>query len=258
MSEKLSGKTAIVTGGAGGIGAATAKRFAREGAALVIADKDGAGAERVAGEITADGGRAIASQVDLRDPVQIDAMLAKAKQAFGRIHVLVNNAGQGAQAHFLETTIETWKAMIDNNLTGTFQCSQAVARHMAQEGGGGRIVNIASHSGLLGSSGRAAYAAAKGGIIALTRVMAVDLAAHNITVNCIAPGPIDTPRIRNTQTEERQKAWHAAVPLARYGEPDEIAGVALFLASDDASYVNGQTLAVDGGFTAAGLRVKRI
>ena len=257
MSERLSGKTAIVTGGAGGIGAATAKRFAREGAALVIADKDGAGAERIAGDIIADGGRAIASQVDLRDPVQIDAMLAKAKQAFGRIHVLVNNAGQGAQAHFLETTMETWKAMIENNLTGTFLCSQAVARAMAQEGGG-RIVNIASHSGLLGSSGRAAYAAAKGGIIALTRVMAVDLAEYKITVNCIAPGPIDTLRIRNTQTEERQMAWHSAVPLGRYGEPDEIAGVAAFLASDDASYMTGQTLAVDGGFTAAGLRVKQV
>jgi NAD(P)-dependent dehydrogenase (short-subunit alcohol dehydrogenase family) len=257
MSEKLSGKTAIVTGGAGGIGAATAKRFASEGAALVIADRDGAGAERIAGDIIADGGCAIASEVDLREPVQIDAMLAKAKQAFGRIHVLVNNAGQGAQAHFLETTMETWTAMIENNLTGTFLCSQAVARGMAQEGGG-RIVNIASHSGLLGSSGRAAYAAAKGGIIALTRVMAVDLAEYRITVNCIAPGPIDTPRIRNTQTEERQMAWHAAVPLGRYGEPDEIAGVAAFLASDDASYMTGQTLAVDGGFTAAGLRVKQV
>ena len=144
---------------------------------------------------------------------QLEAMLAHAKRVFGRIHVLVNNAGQGAQVHFLETTMETWKTMIDNNLTGTFLCSQVVARDMVQEGGG-RIVNIASHSGLLGSSGRAAYAAAKGGIIAMTRVMAVDLAQHNITVNCIAPGPIDVPRIRNSHTEERRNAWHAAVPLA--------------------------------------------
>ena len=257
MSEKLSGKTAIVTGGAGGIGAATAKRFAGEGAALVIADKDGPGAERLAREIVAGGGRAIACRADVCDLVQLEAMLAAAKRAFGRIHVLVNNAGQGAQAHFLETTMETWKTMIDNNLTGTFLCSQIVARDMAREGGG-RIINIASHSGLLGSSGRAAYAAAKGGIIAMTRVMAVDLAEHNITVNCIAPGPIDTPRIRKSQTEERRNAWHAAVPQGRYGEPEEIAGVALFLASDDAGYVNGQTLAVDGGFTAAGLRIKQI
>jgi NAD(P)-dependent dehydrogenase (short-subunit alcohol dehydrogenase family) len=256
MNEKLAGTTAIVTGAAGGIGAATVKRFAREGANLVVADKDGPGAHRVAAEIAAEGGRAIACSADMCNPLQIETMLADAKRAFGRIRILVNNAGQGAQAHFLETTVETWKAMIDNNLTGTFLCSQIVGRDMAH-GGGGRIINVASHSGLLGSSGRAAYAAAKGGIIAMTRVMAVDLAEFNITVNCIAPGPIDTPRIRNTQTEERQQAWHATVPLGRYGEPDEIAAVALFLASDDASYMTGQTLAVDGGFTAAGLRVKR-
>ena len=211
--ETLPVQTAIVTGAAGGIGAATAKRFAREGAALVVADKDGPGAERIAREIAAGGGRAIAVRADVCDPAQLDAMLAEAKGAFGRIRVLVNNAGQGVQVHFLDTTLETWRTMIDNNLTGTFLCSQIVARHMAQEGGG-RIVNIASHSGLLGSSGRAAYAAAKGGIIAMTRVMAVDLAEHNITVNCIAPGPIDVPRIRNSHTEERQKAWHAAVRSA--------------------------------------------
>jgi NAD(P)-dependent dehydrogenase (short-subunit alcohol dehydrogenase family) len=257
MSEKFAGKTAIITGAASGIGATAAKRFACEGAAVVAADKDGAGAERIAGEIAAKGGRAIACQVDVCDFVQLEAMLSQAKRAVGRIHVLVNNAGQGAQVHFLETTMATWKTMIDNNLTGTFLCSQVVARDMAQEGGG-RIVNIASHSGLLGSSGRAAYAAAKGGIIAMTRVMAVDLARNNITVNCIAPGPIDVPRIRKSQTEERRNAWRAAIPLGRYGEPGEIAGVILFLVSDDASYVNGQTLAVDGGFTAAGLRVKQI
>ena len=122
--------------------------------------------------------------------------------------------------------------------------------------GGGAIMNVSSHSGLLGSSGRAAYAASKGGIIAMTRVMAVDLAAHNIRVNAIAPGPIDVPRNQKQHTGERREAWHRAVPLARYGTPEEIAGAAAFLASDDASYLTGQTLAVDGGFSIAGLRVK--
>jgi NAD(P)-dependent dehydrogenase (short-subunit alcohol dehydrogenase family) len=124
--------------------------------------------------------------------------------------------------------------------------------------GGGAIVNFSSHSGFLGSSGRAAYAASKGGIIAMTRVMAVDLAQHGIRVNAVAPGPIDVPRSRHQHNDERRSAWHNAVPLGRYGEPEEAAAVALFLASDDASYVNGQTISVDGGFTAAGLRVKNL
>lgn len=124
--------------------------------------------------------------------------------------------------------------------------------------GGGRIVNFSSHSGLLGSSGRAAYAAAKGGIIAMTRAMAVDLAQYNITVNAVAPGPIDVQRNRDQHSEERREAWHRAIPLGRYGDPDEVAAVAVFLASDDASYVSGQTISVDGGFTAAGLRGKKL
>ena len=124
--------------------------------------------------------------------------------------------------------------------------------------GGGAIVNFLSHSGFLGSSGRAAYAASKAGIIGMTRVMAVDLAEHNIRVNTVAPGTVATARIKKSHNDERREAWLRSIPMARYGEPDEIAAAALFLASDDAAYITGQTIAVDGGFTAAGLRVKNL
>ena len=254
---RLEGRTAIVTGAAGGIGSATCRLFVREGAAVVAADSDGEGAERLAASLRAEGGKAIACTVDIREPAQLEAMAARAAETFGRVHVLINNAGIGAQMHFLDTPLHVWQQMLDVNLTGTFLCSQVVARAMARDGGG-RIVNVSSHAGLLAPSGRAAYAAAKGGIIAMTRVMALDLSEQKIAVNCVAPGPVDMPRLAGVHNEERRKAWHDAVPLRRYGEPDELAAVILFLASEEASYVNGQTLAVDGGFTTTGLQVKNL
>jgi NAD(P)-dependent dehydrogenase (short-subunit alcohol dehydrogenase family) len=257
MSGRLAGRTAIVTGAAGGIGSATCRLFVQEGAAVLVADVDGAGAQRVAAELRAQGARAEACSVDIRDRGQVEEMAACAAEAFGRVHVLVNNAGIGVQMHFLDTPLATWQQMLDVNLTGTFICSQVVATAMARDGGG-RIVNISSHAGLLAPSGRAAYAAAKGGIIAMTRVMALDLAAQRIAVNCIAPGPVDMPRLAGLHSEERRAAWQQAVPLGRYGQPGELASVILFLASDEASYVNGQTLAVDGGFTTTGLQVKQL
>ena len=255
MNKQFAGKVAIVTGSGSGIGAATARRFAQEGAMVVCADLDAESAQAVCAEIVAAGGTAAACQVDIREPSQVDAMVAYTVRQFGPPNIAINNAGMGAQKHFLETPLETLRAMLDVNVVGTFLCAQAAAREMVRIGGGA-IVNFSSHSGLLGSSGRAAYAASKGGIIAMTRVMAVDLASHNIRVNAIAPGPIDVPRSRQQHTGERRESWHRAVPLARYGRPEEVAGAAVFLASDDASYMTGQTIAVDGGFTAAGLRVK--
>jgi 3-oxoacyl-[acyl-carrier protein] reductase len=253
MSQRYAGKVAVVTGGGNGIGAATARRLAREGGAVVVADIDEAGAQSVSAEIAAAGGKAVACRVDIRDPAQVKAMFERARREWGPAGILVNAAGVGAQKHFLDTPLETLETMLDVNVKGTWLCTQAGARDMVKLGGG-RIVNFSSHSGLLGSSGRSAYAASKGGIIAMTRVMAEDLARHNITVNAVAPGPIAVPRQKHN--DERREAWLREVPLGRYGKPEEVAAVALFLVSDDASYVTGQTIAVDGGFTAAGLRVK--
>jgi len=257
MTTQFSDKTAIVTGSATGIGAAIARRLAAAGASVMLADKHEEAAHAVSAEINAAGGRAAACRVDIRIPEEVQAMLDYSREQFGPTNILINNAGLGSQKHFLETPLSTLQQMLEVNVVGTFLCAQAAAHDMI-EMGGGRIVNFSSHSGLLGSSGRAAYAAAKGGIIAMTRAMAVDLAQYNITVNAVAPGPIDVQHNRDQHSEERREAWHRAIPLGRYGDPDEVAAVAVFLASDDASYVSGQTISVDGGFTAAGLRVKKL
>lgn len=255
MLLRFANKVAIVTGAGNGIGKAIATRLASEGAAVVLADKDFAAAERVGAQIVASGGHARACRADIGVARDIEAMMAFARASFGAAHIMINNAGVGSQKHFLETPLELLQQQLSVNLVGTFLCAQAAAREMIALGGGA-IVNFSSHSGLLGSSGRAAYAASKAGIIGMTRVMAVDLAEHNIRVNTVAPGTVATERIKQSHNDERRDAWLKSVPMGRYGEPHEIAAAALFLASDDAAYITGQTIAVDGGFTIAGLRVK--
>ena len=257
MTQRYAGKTAIVTGAGTGIGEATARRLAAEGAHVLLADLDEASAQSVCRDIVAGGGTAAACRVDVREAASVEAMFVRARKTVGAAHVMINNAGKGSQKLFLDTPIEMLHEMLNTNVVGTFLCAQMAARDMVSLGGG-VIVNVSSHSGFLGSSGRAAYAASKGGIIAMTRVMAVDLAQHGIRVNAVAPGPIDVPRSRNQHNDERRAGWQHAVPLGRYGEPHEVAAAIAFLASGDASYINGQTIAVDGGFTAAGLRVKNL
>jgi NAD(P)-dependent dehydrogenase (short-subunit alcohol dehydrogenase family) len=257
MSQRFANKIAIVTGAGNGIGLEIATRLGAEGASVVLADKDPAAAASVCEQIIAQGGKAAACQVDICEPDRVQAMVRFTRERFGPAHILINNAGIGSQKHFLDTPVELLHKMLETNVVGTFLCAQAAARDMVQLGGGA-IVNFSSHSGFLGSSGRAAYAASKAGIIGMTRVMAVDLAQHNIRVNTVAPGTVATERIKQSHNDERREAWLRAIPMARYGEPKEMAAAALFLASDDASYITGQTIAVDGGFTVAGLQVKNL
>ncbi len=252
MGGGLGGKAAIVTGGANGIGREIAPRLAAAGAAVLVADRDGAGAEAVAGEIAATGGRAVGREVDVRDPAGCEALDAAAHEAFGRLDVLVTSAGIAHSRSFLRTSLELWQETLDVNLTGTFLCCQAAAPAMIATGGG-RIITFASVSGQRGGTSRAAYGASKGGVITLTRVMAVELAQHNITVNSIAPGPIETPMASAMHTAADRAAWLGSVPAQRYGTPAEVAAAVGLLASDEASYITGHVLNVDGGFGAAGV-----
>jgi len=257
MSKRFENKVAIVTGAGNGIGMHIATRLATEGAAVVLADKEEDAARKVCGEIVAAGGKAAVIKTDITVMDQVEAMVAFARERFGLVQIMINNAGIGSQRHFLEPQPDILQKVLAVNVVGTFTCAQAAARDMVKAGGGA-IVNFSSHSGFLGSSGRAAYAASKAAIIGMTRVMAVDLAEYNIRVNTVAPGTVATERIKQSHNEERRATWLRTIPMARYGEPQEMAAAALFLASDDAGYITGQTLAVDGGFTIAGLRVKNL
>lgn len=246
---RLSGKTAIVTGAARGIGKAIAVAFAAQGAKIVVSDRDGEAAKATAAEI---GGNAIAVRADISVDADIKGLIEQTIQKFGRIDVLVNNAGVGATTLFLESTREEFERVVRINLTGTFLVSQAVAQTMVANKGGS-IINIASLSGQKGGVGRSAYGASKAGVELLNKVMAVELADYGINVNAIAPGPILTEVSKTMHTLETREAYHRLVPQRRYGEPEEIADAAVFLASDEARYITGHTLNVDGGFLAAGL-----
>jgi NAD(P)-dependent dehydrogenase (short-subunit alcohol dehydrogenase family) len=247
---RLQGKVALITGAGAGIGRATAELFGREGAAVVVADYDRAAAEAVCSGITAEGGRAVAVAVDVSQPDQVDAMVAAAVQAFGGIDVLFNNAGILIFGSVVETAFEDWQRMMAVNLNGVFLCSKAVIPLM-RERGGGAIINMSSSTGAHDGNGNAAaYVTSKGGVTLLTRCMAIDHAADHIRVNAIAPGPTDTPMLRRIMSQAEIDAFAATFPAKRLGHPSEIAAAALFLASDEASFVTGAIFAVDGGQTA--------
>ena len=249
---RFAGEVAIITGAGRGIGSEIARRFAAEGAHVIAADLDIVAASDVAEGITAAGYQATPFRVDIAEPAEIQRLIDETLARFGQLDILVNNAGIGLNKPFLTTTFEEWELQLKVNLTGTFLCGQAAARAMVN-GGGGRIVNVASISGQRGGQGRAAYGAAKAGVILLTKVMAVELSPLGVRVNAISPGPVDTDQSRATHTPSTRQAYYDRIPAGRYGERSEVAAAALFLASPDASFVSGHVLNVDGGFDAAGL-----
>lgn len=247
---RLADKVAIVTGGASGIGAAIVARFAAEGATAVAADLS------LAGGLAPVGQSVFSHGLDVSDPDSVAELTEAVVKRFGRIDILVNSAGIGRDVPFLETGIDLFDKIIAVNLRGTFLMGQAAARVMSDQKKGA-ILNIASVSGRIGNKGRSAYGASKGGVVTLTEVMAVDLAGHGIRVNCIAPGPIDTPLAMAMHDPEQRRTWTEMTPLGRYGSPEELANAALFLSSDEASYVTGHILHVDGGLLASRMLVPK-
>jgi glucose 1-dehydrogenase len=246
---RVEGKIALVTGAGGGIGGAGAEGLGREGAAVLCTDVDAAAAEATAGRIRAAGGRAAGLGLDVRDRAAVDAAVAAAVREFGRLDVLAECAGISHRLNFLDLDVETWDRIIAVNLTGMFHLGQAAARQMAKQGGGGSIINITSQLAEVARPERAAYVASKGGGRSLTHAMAVDLAAHNIRVNAIAPGPTLTGLTRASYTNpEARRATEALIPLGRLGQPDDLVGAVLFLASDESRWVTGSTVTVDGGY----------
>lgn len=248
---RLRDKVAVVTGSSSGIGEAIAKSFAREGAAVVI-DYHGSpqAARAIVETIESQGGRAFAVGADVSKEHDARAMIDAAVSNFGALDILVNNAGIEHQMPFLKTPLDVWQRVIETNLTGTWICSQLAALEMAKEKRGGRIINISSVHEDITMPSNAPYCASKGGMKMLMRTIAVELAPLNITVNNVCPGAIDTPIQKNLEKDPHKvEELLSEIPLRRMGSPDEVAGLCVFLASDEGSYITGASYIIDGGMT---------
>lgn len=249
---KLHGKIVTVTGGGQGIGEAISKRVAHEGAKVVIADLNEQNAKNAAEKIHSEGGEAFPLKVDVSQLADVESMVQQVKADHGRIDVLVNNAGWDKVEPFLENDPDDWDKVIAINLKGVLNTCKTVLPIMIEQNGG-KIVNIASDAGRVGSSGEAVYSATKGGIISFSKTIAREMARHQINVNAVCPGPADTPLFQGVTAKNPKiaTALEKAIPFHRLAKPVDIAGAVCYFASDDADYVTGQTLSVSGGLTMA-------
>ncbi|MBI4589409.1 MAG: 3-oxoacyl-ACP reductase FabG [Candidatus Rokubacteria bacterium] len=243
---RLNGKVALVTGAASGIGEATARRFAREGAQVAVNDANAAGVKKVADDILGAGGKALALAGDVTRKDEVLQMVTQVATAWGRVDILINNAGINRDAMAAKMTEEQWDQVLDVNLKGTFLCAQAVLPGM-RERGSGRVVNTSS-IGALGNIGQANYAASKAGVIGLTKTLALEYAKYGVTVNCVAPGATMTAMLAGVPEKIKEQIV-AKIPLGRIASPEEIANVHCFLASDEAAFITGQVIFVDGGMS---------
>jgi 2-hydroxycyclohexanecarboxyl-CoA dehydrogenase len=252
----INGKVAVVTGGAGGIGAAICRRFGEEGASVAVFDINQDAAEAVAGTIREAGGTARAYAVDLTSQESVVAAVAGVEGELGPIDIMVNNAGWDRAGTFLDTDKDLWERIVAVNLYGPLYMHHAVLKGMVERGAG-RVVNIASDAARVGSSGEAVYAFCKGGLVAFSKTMARELARKQISVNVVCPGPTDTALFREFCGEgeygDKLRAGLArSIPFGRLGQPDDLPGIVVFLSSDDAAFITGQVISVSGGLTMAG------